>query len=139
MGGFWLLVPPLCWRAAPAPRSRGSAAVQNFPDARKQLLGCVGLVQDGIPAARRPVLGLELVADRESRTPFPRAERVTERVVRTARESGLLLYWVTGLDDGTNGDAILLGPPFVITEPELERLVDVLASAIRSVMPAPVG
>jgi adenosylmethionine-8-amino-7-oxononanoate aminotransferase len=85
------------------------------------------------------MLGLELVADRDTRTPFPRAERVTERVVRTARESGLLLYWGTGLADGTNGDAILLGPPFVITEPELERLVDVLAAAIGAVTLAPVG
>ena len=76
------------------------------------------------------LIGLELVADRETRAPFPRAERVTERVVRAARDDGLLLYSGTGLADGTNGDAILLGPPFVITEHELERLVDVLAAAI---------
>ena len=85
------------------------------------------------------LIGLELVADRETRAPFPRADRVTERVVRAARDDGLLLYSGTGLADGTNGDAILLGPPFVITEPELERLVDVLAAAIGAVTPAPVG
>jgi adenosylmethionine-8-amino-7-oxononanoate aminotransferase len=85
------------------------------------------------------LIGLELVADRETRAPFPRADRVTERVVRAARDEGLLLYSGTGLADGTNGDAILLGPPFVITEAELERLVDVLAAAIGTVTPAPVG
>jgi adenosylmethionine-8-amino-7-oxononanoate aminotransferase len=85
------------------------------------------------------LIGVELVADRETRAPFPRADRVTERVLRAARDDGLLLYSGTGLADGTNGDAILLGPPFVITEPELERLVDVLAAAIDVVTPAPVG
>ena len=82
---------------------------------------------------------MELVADRETRAPFARADRVTERVVRAAREAGLLLYPGTGLADGTNGDAILLGPPFVITEPELERLVEILAAAIASATPAAVG
>ena len=85
------------------------------------------------------LIGLELVADRESRAPFPCADRVTERVVRAARDEGLLLYSGTGLADGTNGDAILLGPPFVITESELERLVDILASAIGAVARAPVA
>ena len=85
------------------------------------------------------LIGLELVADRETRAPFPRADRVTERVVRSARDDGLLLYPGTGLADGTNGDAILLGPPFVITESELERLVDVLAAAIGAVTPTPVA
>ena len=85
------------------------------------------------------MIGLELVADRETRAPFPRADRVTERVVKSARDDGLLLYPGTGLADGTNGDSILLGPPFVITEPELERLVDILAASIGSVAPAAVG
>jgi hypothetical protein len=84
------------------------------------------------------LIGVELVADRETRAPFPRADRVTERVVRAARDEGLLLYSGTGLADGTNGDAILVGPPFVITASELDRLVDILAAAIGAVAPAPV-
>jgi adenosylmethionine-8-amino-7-oxononanoate aminotransferase len=85
------------------------------------------------------MIGLELVADRESHAPFPRADRVTERVVKSARDDGLLLYPGTGLADGTNGDAILLGPPFVITDPELERLVEILAGTIGAVAPTPVA
>jgi adenosylmethionine-8-amino-7-oxononanoate aminotransferase len=76
------------------------------------------------------LVGVELVADRESRAPFPRAERVTEAILRSAREHGLLLYSGTGLADGTNGDAIVLGPPFVVTEDELVRIADGLAAAI---------
>jgi adenosylmethionine-8-amino-7-oxononanoate aminotransferase len=76
------------------------------------------------------LLGVELVADRESRDPFPRAARLTEAVVRAAKTDGLLLYSGTGMADGTNGDAIVLGPPFVITDDELIRIAEGLGAAI---------
>lgn len=76
------------------------------------------------------LVGLELVADRETRAPFPRTAKVTEAVVRAARERGVLVYSGTGNADGTNGDTILLGPPFVITDDELGRIVEVLAEVI---------
>jgi adenosylmethionine-8-amino-7-oxononanoate aminotransferase len=76
------------------------------------------------------LLGVELVADRETHAPFPRAERLTKRIVRAGREAGVLLYSGTGLADGTNGDAIVLGPPFVTTDDELVAIADRLATAI---------
>jgi adenosylmethionine-8-amino-7-oxononanoate aminotransferase len=82
------------------------------------------------------LIGVELVADRETRAPFPRAERVAEGVVRTAREAGLLLYTGTGLADGTNGDAIVLGPPFVVTDVEIATIADGLVAAIDEVTKA---
>jgi adenosylmethionine-8-amino-7-oxononanoate aminotransferase len=85
---------------------------------------------------RGSMIGLELVRDRETREPFPRGERVAERTVKSARAAGLLLYSGTGLADGTNGDAILLGPPFVVTDDELIAIADGLASAIDGVTAA---
>ncbi len=82
------------------------------------------------------MVGLELVADRETRAPYPRATRLTEAVVRGARDRGVLVYSGTGNADGTNGDTILLGPPFVITDGELERIVDVLAEVIPAAVEA---
>jgi adenosylmethionine-8-amino-7-oxononanoate aminotransferase len=82
------------------------------------------------------LLGVELVADRETRAPFPRADRVTEAVLRTGRANGVLLYSGTGLADGTNGDAIVLGPSFVVTDDELVAIVDRLGAAIDAVLPA---
>lgn len=76
------------------------------------------------------MVGIELVADRETRAPFPRAAGVTEAIVRAAKSKGVLLYSGTGLADGTAGDSILLGPPFVVTDPELVRIADVLTEAI---------
>jgi adenosylmethionine-8-amino-7-oxononanoate aminotransferase len=76
------------------------------------------------------LIGLELVADRATRRPFPRSARLIENVVSHAREAGLLLYPGTGNADGTNGDTVLLGPPFVVTEAELESIADRLGEAI---------
>jgi adenosylmethionine-8-amino-7-oxononanoate aminotransferase len=78
------------------------------------------------------LLGVELVADRETREPFPRSERMTERILRAGREAGVLLYSGTGLADGTNGDAIVLGPPFVVTDDELVAIADRLTGAIEA-------
>jgi len=75
-------------------------------------------------------VGIELVADRTSRAPFPRSARVTEGVVAAARRAGLLVYSGTGNADGINGDLILLGPPFVVTDEELVRISAMLAEAI---------
>jgi adenosylmethionine-8-amino-7-oxononanoate aminotransferase len=76
------------------------------------------------------MVGIEFVADRETRRPFPRAARVAEGVLSAARERGVLVYLGTGNADGVDGDTILLGPPFVITDDELQRVAEVLAESI---------
>jgi adenosylmethionine-8-amino-7-oxononanoate aminotransferase len=84
------------------------------------------------------LVGIELVEDRDTRRPFPRAARVTERVVAAAQERGILVYSGTGLADGADGDMILLGPPFVVTDEELERIVDGVVGAIDAEARVPV-
>jgi len=42
----------------------------------------------------------------------------------------VMVYSGTGNANGVDGDTILLGPPFVITEPELERIATTVADAI---------
>ena len=64
--------------------------------------------------------------------------RVTEAVVQGARERGVLVYSGTGNANGIDGDTILLGPPFVVTDAELERIAIVLGEAIEAVA-TPVG
>ena len=78
--------------------------------------------------------GIELVADRNRRRPFDRTERVTERVVAAARDRGLLLYSSTGCADGTNGDLVMLGPPFVITDEELDEAVALTRDSLAAVL-----
>jgi len=76
------------------------------------------------------MVGIELVEDRATRRAFPRAVRLTEGVVRAARDRGVLVYSGTGNANGVDGDTILLGPPFVVTDAELERIVDAVGAAI---------
>ncbi len=76
------------------------------------------------------LVGVELVRDRELRTPYPRSVRLVETMVRIAREHGLLLYSGTGNANGTDGDVVLLGPPFVITDDELARIANGLGDAL---------
>jgi adenosylmethionine-8-amino-7-oxononanoate aminotransferase len=79
------------------------------------------------------MIGIELVRDRATGEPFPREQRVTERVLATARDAGLLLYPSTGHADGSNGDLVMLGPPFVLSDDEAELLVERTVAAVRSV------
>jgi adenosylmethionine-8-amino-7-oxononanoate aminotransferase len=51
-------------------------------------------------------------------------------VLTAARERGVLVYMGTGNADGVEGDTILLGPPFVITDDELQRVAEVIAEAV---------
>jgi adenosylmethionine-8-amino-7-oxononanoate aminotransferase len=78
------------------------------------------------------MVAVELVADRASRAPFPRSARVTERVVAAARDRGLLLYSSTGCADGTRGDLVLLGPPLVVTDAEVEEMAATTAAAVQA-------
>jgi adenosylmethionine-8-amino-7-oxononanoate aminotransferase len=79
------------------------------------------------------LIGLELVRDRETKEPFARAERVTERVVTVARDAGMLLYSSTGHVDGRDGDLIVLGPPFALSDDDATMIVERTATAIRSI------
>jgi adenosylmethionine-8-amino-7-oxononanoate aminotransferase len=76
------------------------------------------------------LVGIELVADLATRRPFPRAAGVTEAVVRGALERGLIVYSSTGCADGVDGDLIVLGPPFVVTDAELVQVADTLRDAV---------
>ncbi|MFZ7127464.1 MAG: aspartate aminotransferase family protein [Desulfobacterales bacterium] len=77
--------------------------------------------------------GVEFVADRETRRPFPRKERVTERIWDRLYADGVLLYKATGLT-GVDGDAMVVGPPFIIAQEEMEQIVEALGTAVEAVL-----
>ncbi|MBR9981382.1 MAG: aspartate aminotransferase family protein [Desulfatitalea sp.] len=79
--------------------------------------------------------GIEWVADRKNRQPFPRSEKVAERIWDHLYDNGVLLYKAVGLA-GADGDAMIVGPPFIITHEEMERVVECLAAAVEAVLGA---
>jgi adenosylmethionine-8-amino-7-oxononanoate aminotransferase len=70
--------------------------------------------------------GVELVDDVPARRPFPRAGGWTAAVTAACFEAGLIVYPSTGCANGVDGDAVMLAPPFVVTEAELFEMVDIL-------------
>ncbi len=76
------------------------------------------------------MVGVEIVADRDTQAPFPRVARLTEEIVRLARAKGVLVYPGTGLANGVDGDSIMFGPPFVVTDDELVRIVDLVTESV---------
>jgi len=75
-------------------------------------------------------MGLELVADRETKTPFDPALKTAARVKAAAFEAGLICYPMAGTRDGKHGDHVLLAPPFIISQEQIGELTDKLGAAI---------
>lgn len=73
---------------------------------------------------------IELVAERETKAPFPRAGGLANRIKRNAMDAGLICYPGNGTADGIDGDHVLLAPPFIMSDAELALAVDRLATAV---------
>lgn len=78
--------------------------------------------------------GVEIVADRESKTPFDPTLGLAAKIKKAAFEAGLICYPMSGTIDGRSGDHVLLAPPFIITDAELDELVDKLDIAIETAL-----
>jgi adenosylmethionine-8-amino-7-oxononanoate aminotransferase len=77
--------------------------------------------------------GMELVRDRKTKLCFEPAENLSLRVVRKAQANGLILYPVSGCADGVRGDGLLICPPLVSTEDEIEFLTRTLEESLVAV------
>jgi adenosylmethionine-8-amino-7-oxononanoate aminotransferase len=75
--------------------------------------------------------GVEFVADKASKRPFPPDLNFAGRVGVAALKRGLLVYPMQGSVDGVSGDHILLAPPAVITPEQIAWSVEQLAASIR--------
>ena len=75
-------------------------------------------------------LGVELVRDRSGKLPFDPAHRLHARIKREAMARGLMVYPMGGTVDGRHGDHVLLAPPFIASESDLEAIVERLHQAI---------
>ncbi|MEW6333429.1 MAG: adenosylmethionine--8-amino-7-oxononanoate transaminase [Thermodesulfobacteriota bacterium] len=97
------------------------AAVMAAALARLEDRPCIGDIrQKGL------MVGIEIVADRGTKAPFPPERKVGQRVIRRIREKGIILRPL--------GDVIVLMPPLSSTEAEIRHLVDAVGWAIDSVL-----
>jgi adenosylmethionine---8-amino-7-oxononanoate aminotransferase len=91
---------------------------------RERLAGEIApLPHAGDVRQRGFMVGIELVADRSTRAPYPPAMRIGQRVVAAARARGVVIRPL--------GNVVVLMPPLAIAAADLDLLLDVARDAIR--------
>ena len=76
------------------------------------------------------LVGVELVADRATRAPFAAERALAETIGQCAFEDGLICYATGGNVDGIDGDTILLAPPYIASDAELEEIIARFVQAV---------
>ena len=54
------------------------------------------------------------------------------KIKSAALEAGLICYPMPGTRDGQSGDHVLLAPPFIITDKQIEELVSKLDTSLKN-------
>jgi adenosylmethionine-8-amino-7-oxononanoate aminotransferase len=70
--------------------------------------------------------GIEFVKDKKTKEPFDPKLRLNGLIGNRAFEKGLITYPGGGGADGIRGDHLLLAPPLIITEEQVDDLVGIL-------------
>lgn len=94
----------------------------------QQQLPCVGDVR-GIGL----MWGVEFVANRETKEPYPSGLHFADRVCAECMAMGVLLYPGHGGADGARGDHLMVAPPFIVTEDQIDTMIEILTEAIQIV------
>jgi adenosylmethionine-8-amino-7-oxononanoate aminotransferase len=75
-------------------------------------------------------MGIEMVADRETKAPFDPALRIATKIKKHAFENGLICYPMAGTIEGKTGIHVLLAPPFIISDAQIDELVEKLDKSV---------
>jgi len=62
--------------------------------------------------------------------------RVNARLKKEALEAGLMCYPMGGTLDGVRGDHVMLAPPFICSEAQLDEIVAKLGAALERTLAA---
>jgi adenosylmethionine-8-amino-7-oxononanoate aminotransferase len=77
------------------------------------------------------MVGFEFIKDRHLRQPFPPQLKVSALFEKAALGNGLVTYPCTGSLDGVMGDMVLLAPPLIITEEQVNEVISIIDLSIR--------
>ena len=70
--------------------------------------------------------------DRATKRPFDAKLKLYAKIKAEAMARGLMVYPMGGTLDGERGDHVLVAPPFIASEADLDAIVERLAAAIES-------
>ena len=80
--------------------------------------------------------GVELVRDRERRTPYAPELKTANKVLGAAVKRGLFVYPSTGMAGPAGGDAIMITPPFIVNDNDIDFIVSTARAALDDVKPS---
>ncbi len=80
-------------------------------------------------------VGVEFVADRDSKATLDPALKTHARLKSAAMQNGLLVYPMGGTVDGVHGDHVLFAPPFICTPRDIDNIVDRFVASVQAVLP----
>jgi len=104
--------------------------------------GLLGLQKDlaaigDVRGGKGLLCAAELVSDRGSKAGFPADQKVGLRVRREMEKRGLVTRIRSyPLADGSVSEQIFFAPPLVITEAQVDRILEAVRGAIKAVVPA---
>jgi adenosylmethionine-8-amino-7-oxononanoate aminotransferase len=75
--------------------------------------------------------GIEFVEDKGNRAPIPRSVKFAETFADAALDAGLTVWPNVGHADGTSGDLVMVAPPFIIEEEEIDEIVSRFTTALQ--------
>jgi adenosylmethionine-8-amino-7-oxononanoate aminotransferase len=105
-------------------RDRGAYLAKRLEELRA--LPCVGDVR-----GKGLLQTVEFVADKKTCEPFPAEVKFSDRLFDALQERGVVVYPMRGIADGNKGDHILIAPPFIIEEQQIDFLVEQIAAALQ--------
>ncbi|MEZ5603029.1 MAG: aspartate aminotransferase family protein [Burkholderiaceae bacterium] len=114
------------------------ACVQRGEDLRAGLDAAFGTTASSV-RGRGLFMAIELVADREAKTPFDPALKLHARIRQESMARGLMVYPMGGTIDGRLGDHVLLAPPFIVAPQEVGQIVERLGEAVDASIAALAG
>ncbi len=97
------------------------------------LTGLLGHSTVGDVRGKGLMAGVEFVRNKQTKEPFPAEYQFGKRLFEEAFARGLVVFPSSGSVDGVAGNHILLAPPFIITESQVDDLVAILDEAIGAV------
>ena len=74
---------------------------------------------------------VEFVQDKGTKKPFSRQVKFAEKILKKIFDKGVVLYPGTGCADGVEGDLLMISPPFIISEQEIDQVIDVLQESLK--------
>ena len=73
------------------------------------------------------------MADTRQKYPFPVSFGFCNRVVKAARRLGLNIFGSMGVSGKYDVELVVISPPFIITDIEIQTVVGLLGTAIKQV------